>query len=402
MVRFLAFGALWLLVFGTAIVGGWSVMFRLSYLLLFLFGAAWAWARLSARWLDVSREPVQPRAQVGSTLAEVISVYNLSWLPKPFVDVQARSSLPGHEGRFFTGLRGDGVQRWTLTTPCQQRGRYVLSPTIVTVGDPFGLFTRQVEFRSDSTVIVYPLTVDLPTFEAPDGDLAGGGRRRQRVPYTTAMATGIRDYQPGDPYNRIHWPNTARLGRLLVKEFEQDPAADVWVVLDLDRNVHLGSGPESTEEISVIIAGSLAKHFLLQNRAVGLLTQGHVLHPDRGTRQYLKILELLAVVRVREYLGVGELLLLNAPSLARGTSALIVTPTTRTQWLTAYEDLAHRGVRGAVVLLEARSFGSAHDSLPLVGALGALGVPTYMVKRGEPIEHALSRPYLADLTEVAV
>jgi uncharacterized protein (DUF58 family) len=396
MVRLLAFGALWVFIFVTAVSGGWSVMFRLSYLLLFLFGAAWVWTYLSARWVDVHREPVQPRAQVGSDLEEDLTVRNLSWLPKPSVEVRAQSSLPGHEAHLHASLGPRDEQTWRLATPCHQRGQYVLGPTTVTVGDPFGLFARKVEIPGETSVIIYPQTVEIGAFRAPDGELSGGGQRRQRVPHTTAMATSIRDYQPGDPFNRIHWPNTARLGKLLVKEFEQDPVADVWVVLDLDRNIHLGSGPDSTEEVSVTLAASLAKHFLLHNRAVGLLTQGHVLQPDRGTRQLLKILELLAVVRVREYQSVGDLLLGHSGMLGRGTSALIVTATVWDNWLVAYEDVAQRGVRAAVILLEASTFGSPKPSLMLVGALAAAGVPTYLVKQGEPLDEALAQQRVAD------
>jgi uncharacterized protein (DUF58 family) len=400
MTRMIAFAVLWLFIFGTAVSGGWNVMFRLSYLLLLLFVAAWVWTRLSVRWLDVRREPLQVRAQVGGELEEELTVRNLSWLPKPSVEIRAASTLPSHQARLYASLGPHAEWSWTLRTSCDQRGRYELGPTTLTVGDPFGLFSRQRAFEAATSIVVYPRTVDLPGFRAPDGDLPGGGRRRERVPYTTAMATSIRDYQPGDPYNRIHWPNSARLGRLLVKEFEQDPVADVWIVLDLDRNVHVGSGPEATEEVSVTAAASLAKHFLLQNRSVGLMTQGHMLQPDRGTRQLLKMLELLAVVRVHDYQGVGDLLLRHGPNFARGTSAIIVTPTVWHEWLPAYEDVVQRGVRGAVVLLEASTFGSTKPSLMLVSALAAVGVPTYLVKRGEPLDQALAQQRSTEPTEV--
>src|SRR5688572_30516500 len=342
MARMIAFAVLWLFIFGTAVSGGWNVMFRLSYLLLLLFVAAWVWTRLSVRWLEVRREPLQVRAQVGGELEEELTVRNLSWLPKPSVEIRAASTLPSHQARLYASLGPHAEWSWTLRTPCDQRGRYELGPTTLTVGDPFGLFTRQRAFEAATSIVVYPRTVDLLGFRAPDGDLPGGGRRRERVPYTTAMATSIRDYQPGDPFNRIHWPNSARLGRLLVKEFEQDPVSDVWIVLDLDRNVHLGSGEESTEEQSVIVAASLAKHLLLQNRAVGLVTQGQVLQPDRGNRQLLKILELLAVVRARDWMGLGELLAGGGARFGRGTTALVITPTVREEWLAAYADIAQR------------------------------------------------------------
>ena len=36
---------------------------------------------------------------------------------------------------------------------------------------------------------------------------------------------------------RIHWPTTARRGQLIVKEFEQDPQAEVWIFLDAQQRV---------------------------------------------------------------------------------------------------------------------------------------------------------------------
>ena len=83
----------------------------------------------------------------------------------------------------------------------------------------------------------------------------------------------------------------------MVKEFELDPFADIWLVLDLDQRIMAGSGVESVEEYAVTICASLAKYFLDENRAVGFAAQGLHLSPDRGTRQLLKILEVLAFVR---------------------------------------------------------------------------------------------------------
>src|SRR3954447_375559 len=213
MVRTLAFVGLWLFIFITALSGGWSVMFRLSYLLLLLFIAAWLWTWASARWFALERVPRQQRAQVGNALEEELTIRNLSWLPKPWMDIQAVSGLPEHRAHLFAGLGPRGEQSWTLSSICHQRGRYQLGPTLVRVGDPFGLFHRQRAFPAESAITVYPQVIPLPGFRAPDGDLPGGGQHRVRVPHTTAMATGIREYQPGDPFNRIHWPNTARLGR---------------------------------------------------------------------------------------------------------------------------------------------------------------------------------------------
>ena len=47
------------------------------------------------------------------------------------------------------------------------------------------------------------------------------------------VVRGVRDYVPGDPVRRVHWPTTARRGDLVVKEVEEPGAPQLVVVLDL-------------------------------------------------------------------------------------------------------------------------------------------------------------------------
>ena len=74
------------------------------------------------------------------------------------------------------------------------------------------------------------------------------------LPHTTPSATSIREYVPGDAYNRIHWKTSARQGELLVKEFELEQTADVLIFLDLHAPDHTGSGDDSTLEYGVRIS----------------------------------------------------------------------------------------------------------------------------------------------------
>ncbi len=64
-------------------------------------------------------------------------------------------------------------------------------------------------------------------------DLSGGEARHRRTYQLTSNVAGVRDYVHGDSLNRIHWPSSARAGRLIAKEFELDPTADIWLYLDL-------------------------------------------------------------------------------------------------------------------------------------------------------------------------
>ena len=118
------------------------------------------------------------------------------------------------------------------------------------------------------------MALPLASFGRVDGELTGGALQGERVQHTTTNVSGVREYQPGDTFNRIHWKTSARQRQLMVKEFELDPFADIWLVLDLDQSTMAGSGVESVEEYAVTICASLAKYFLDENRAVGFVLPG--------------------------------------------------------------------------------------------------------------------------------
>lgn len=388
----LGLAALWLATLGIALTGGWSVMYRVSYVVLLLILVSWAWTFVGVRTLSVERRTRTQRAQVGGLFEEWIAVDNTSLLPKPWLELRSHSDLAGHSiGQgLFLGPRAR--RSWLLRTECAVRGKFTVGDIACTTGDPFGLFQRAVRFSSEATVLVLPRTV---TFVGPGqipGQLPGGARQSGHVPFVTPVASGVREYQPSDPYHRIHWPSTARTGRLMVKEFELDPYADVWIVLDLDSQVHRGTGPESTEEYAVTLAASLMQHFLLENRAVGLIAQGEFLPPDRGYRQIDKALEILALARANRRERLADTLAAESLRLRPQATTCIVTPSADASWATVSRELSYRGVRTIAVLLDASTFGPGGTAPEIVGTLVAAAIPTYLVKCGDSLEGLLARP----------
>jgi len=211
-----------------------------------------------------------------------------------------------------------------------------------------------------------------------------------RVQFSTPNVSSIRDYHPGDPFNRIHWRTTARTGRLMVREFELDPSADIWIALDLDADVQAGSGLESTEEYTVSAAASLAHHFLNQGRAVGIVSQSATLPPDRGVRQSERSLELLALVRANQHLSLEAMLVAETARFTRSSTLVVVTSSTSDRWAAFCQSLSGRGVHTLAVLVEAATFGTAPAPLLLVGALAAANIPTYVLKSGQRLADVLA------------
>ena len=396
------------------LVTGRTFFFNVTYAFtgLLIFSFIWAWT--SAHWLRLTRQTRARRAQVGHWFEERFSVRNTGIMPKLWLEIYDHSSLPGHHAsHIVTNLGVKAVAAWPVRTLCIHRGEYTLGPLRVIAGDPFGLFEVERSVGAIAQVVVYPATVSLPRFGIPTGILPGGEALRRRTHQITTNAAGVRDYQPGDSLNRVHWPSTARKGRMIVKEFELDPLADIWIMLDEDQTVHTGEPnlslfdagltaspsnghallPASTEEYGVCIAASLAQHFIEKERAVGLAVSGRHqerIQVDRGPRQLTKFLETLAVVQKGSSVSFDQLLTIEGGQLSRGTTVVVVTPSTRETWVEAVTLLLRRGLRVMAALIDGETFGGRPGIRHAANRLNALKIPTVVIKHSDDLVEALS------------
>ncbi len=406
-----------------AMYTGRSLLYNLAYVvgLTLLLSFLWAWSNI--HWVELRRTTVTQRTQVGQHAEERFVVRNSGFLPKLWLEVRDESELPGHNpSQVISGIPPRHERGWVVKTICRQRGRFRLGPVRISSGDPFGLFRFHRLLPETSHLVVFPATFELSRLALPLGRLTGGDALRRRTHYVTPSVAGIRDYVPGDSFNRIHWPSTARKASLIVKEFELDPAADVWIVLDLNEDVqaeapslmtvprhepavlHLHeSEPEivpTTEEYGITIAASLAQHFLARHRSVGLVAYGQhreVVQADRGLRQLTRLLESLAVLRAEGTVPLHQVLVTEYAHFGRGTTVVVVSPSPDERWVQALRPLRDRGIRPVVVMVEPASFDArlAGASVPPASLLMG-GVPCYLVRQGDSLAQALSyRDYSA-------
>ncbi|MCC6191823.1 MAG: DUF58 domain-containing protein [Anaerolineales bacterium] len=413
--RLIVFGLLLACLAG-ALITGRELFYNLVYLWLTVIVIAGLWTWTAINRIRIGRHTRALRAQVGRPLEERLSVRNTSPVPKLWLEVRDFSNLPGHEASLVVDSLAPHRERiWVVRTLCRERGRFRLGPLALTSGDPFGLFqvTRQVP--QTTNIVVYPMTVDLPDFTLPLGPMPGGDALRRRTHYVTANAAGVRDYAPGDSFNRIHWASTARRDRLIVKEFELDPLSDIWLFLDGDRQVQASlpePGPEeqfrdvlwpgraekvaltaATEEYAVTVTASLAQLFIRRGRTLGLITYGRqrdVVPPDRGERQLTKILETLAMFRAQSRVPLADALALESQQLPRWTTLIIVTAAADMQWVLAAQGLKRHGLRVVAVVVDAASFGGYNRNAGVVEALWAAGIPAFRVQSGDDLVSVLS------------
>jgi len=378
---------------------GAALYVRLLYLGAFLLLSTWIWTRLSLRRLRIVRRARSLRASVGDVFEENFELANASRLPRLFVEVFNETSLPSAAGsRLLTWIGGRESRTYIARTWLTKRGAFPLGPTTLGSGDPFGFFYNRRTFPAAGALLVLPLIIPIADFPAPAGLLPGGKAIQRKSFDITPHASGVRDYVHGDALKRIHWPSTARRGKLMVKEFEQDPQSEFWIYLDAQKavqaelpyeapraqdswifsrrpEIHL---PPVTLEYGISLAASLAHYFIAQRRAVGFVTDGPVytvIPAERSERQESKVLETLAFVTGEGNLPLASLVDLQAPQMPLGSSAVLITASTGDDVDLAVELIQRRNLRPIVLLLMAHSFGGPEGSEELAARLEQVGVP---------------------------
>ena len=361
---------------------------RLGYTLLFgiILAGIWTWS--SGQGVRVRMSRSRDRVQVGESIIERFEVINDSAIPKLWLEVEETSDLPGHTAQFVTSLGRSNHRNWRVQTACRRRGLYNLGPITVRSSDPFDIFHRELRFGHRRGLIVYPRALELPRYSAPPANLPGEGRFRRRTHYVTPNASGIRDYEPGDSVNRIHWKSSLRTGSLKVKTFELDPASHLWVIVDLSSQDHIGTGDDATIETAVTVAASVVRLFINQNRSVGLMMFGErldVIEPDRGSQHFGRILESLAVAQPIGTVPVASILYQQSRRWGRHTTVIVVTASTDPRWQGAIRSLTQRGVKAAVALIDLESWGGRGGASATAVELRALGVQVNLIRKDDHI-----------------
>jgi uncharacterized protein (DUF58 family) len=299
------------------------------------------------------------------------------------------------------------------------------------MGDPFGLFRYEWEERDTRQIVIYPPLVRLPPLVLPQGQRGGLARADLQQQYATPSVGGLREYIPGDMLSHIHWPTFARTDQLMVKEFDQERAGALWIVLDLHAATYAAGAPAATEsaqamidvhdrhtqsslvedaavintaasplELAVTLACSLAAQALAEGRAVGLLADDgrrRLLTPGRGPRQLWRVLSELVDAQASGALALGDLLRQGQSAHANeigGAGVVVITPALDGAWLPALSTWLRGKPGGALALLVAHT---AQEAQPLASRLALSGVLSQMFEVGVALP--LLNPPRTNITE---
>ena len=221
----------------------------------------------------VSRRATPARVQVDESASVELTVVNPARTRSPVIAAtEGLDYVLGDRPRCVIPplRRGEG-HTIAYDVRSHVRGRHRLGPLDLGVSDPFGLTDRAVSLQSTAEILVLPRVV--PLGGAAIG--AQGVGTEGTIPHMVALHgeddVSVRDYRDGDDLRRVHWPATARTGKLMVRQEDRPSMRRAIVVLDSRESVH-GPTVSPSLEWAVTMAASALTHCARQGFAVHLVT----------------------------------------------------------------------------------------------------------------------------------
>jgi uncharacterized protein (DUF58 family) len=314
-------------------------------------------------------------------------IANLTFRQKP-----ARMSLKGKRVQVVNlGPRRTKTLRYTITF--LMRGYYPIGPTLLETGDVFGLHRRHRVVGRPVYVLVYPKIVPLPHYNFASERPIGEVRLQNRLFEDPTRTAGVREYQVGDPLQRVHWKVTARTGVLHCRIYEPSSLAGATLLVDFHTDGFPRRGEPYRSELAITTAASLANAVSVFNQQLGLVSNGRdaadrirdesldptssqrqyetrdqardqfelkednvrlrpvVVETRRGVNQFQQVREVLARLELTDGFRFAELVLEMAPRLPRDATAICILPQVTVETALALGSLRRQGFAVTVLLI---------------------------------------------------
>jgi uncharacterized protein (DUF58 family) len=361
---------------------------------------------LARRWAhDLSAERVCDSAprEIGESTEVAVTLTNTGGLPILWVLVEdlvpdfstrhKRLVIKGKRLQVASlGARQSKTVKYSVVF--QMRGYYPIGPTLLETGDVFGLHRRHRVIGKPAYVMVYPRVVPLPKYDFASERPIGEVRLQNRLFEDPTRTAGVREYQVGDPLQRVHWKVTARTGVLHCRVYEPTSLAGATILLDFHSDGYPPRGEPHRSDLAVTTAASVAYAVSMLNQQLGLASNGRdaadriraesleadrageaeyetrdeardrfeldeensriqpvVVQTRRGFDQFQKIREALARLELTDAFDFARLALEMAPRIPRDATIIAVLPRVPVESAVALGTLRRQGFAITAILV---------------------------------------------------
>lgn len=215
-------------------------------------GAALVYVRLHKPELRVGRRLGTTTVHNGDTVQVTMSLHNPgNRVVRNLSVIDVVDSL-GTAKFEVSGISPMETASATYRVLCRPRGIYQVGPSRATSSDPLGLAELPAANGPIDHIVVYPSVEKLTGFPIVRGqDPSMATSRPEHAQRGGEDFYTLREYQRGDDLRRVHWPSSAKMDMLMIRQLETPWQSRALVLLDVRPSVY-----ESDEAFETAVSGA--------------------------------------------------------------------------------------------------------------------------------------------------
>lgn len=154
------------------------------------------------------------------------------------------------------------------------RGTYSFGRLNIFVKTPIGLVSKRYISEQTQTLPAYPSFIHLRKYELmalKNEFLLGGIKKIRKIGHTMEFEQ-IKEYVVGDDIRTINWKATGKHNQLMVNQYQEERAQQVYLVIDKGRTMKMPFDGMSLLDYSINASMALAHIILKKHDRVGMMT----------------------------------------------------------------------------------------------------------------------------------
>ena len=342
-----------------------------------------------------SANPVELELYAGETITVELDLTNTSRTPVLQVRGEEICPLAPADERtqsfFVPGLPPGANVTLNYETTCARRGWFEFPPVALSTRAPFGFFSARRDISAPTGVLVFPEYRELKRLALFD-----------RAPAAQSTFTrigmggefvGVREYRPSDSPRHVHWRSTARVGRLIVKEFAAETEPGLTIALDLRGSSVVGFGENTSLELAIKLVATLARYAHQRGLPVSLVANSRTWPVPPGPLSWWGLMNTLA--RAQADANADESFADCLRGLRATSFVAAVLPSPDAAAIAPLVELKNQGLGVLAVVIDPNPFlpygwGQSNQAEAVAGVLRAAGVEVVVVGNEPDWEETLS------------
>ena len=158
-----------------------------------------------------------------------------------------------------------------------KRGEYHFGYLHIYAQTRIGLVKRKYSFDKAAKVSVYPSFIQMKKYDflAINQKLSKHGLKKIRRIGHTMEFEQIKEYINGDDVRTLNWKATAKQGRLMVNQFQDEKSQPIYSLIDISRAMKMPFNDLSLLDYAINSTLAFSNIALKKNDQVGMLTFGN-------------------------------------------------------------------------------------------------------------------------------